>query len=114
MIGTIDSDFLTQQIRASGKPFEHSHEHLNNANKLLFRRDNSLGSNEPTHRQHVNTCRALQCRTAAISKNLARSALENLPLLSAILSGMLVDARSSWSFAEAFTVTSFRRSPAQP
>ncbi|PYK58403.1 MAG: four helix bundle protein [Verrucomicrobia bacterium] len=42
------------------------------------------------------------------------SALENLPFPSAMLSGMLVDARPSWSFAEAFAATSPSRSPTHP
>jgi hypothetical protein len=83
LLETINSLLLTQQVRAPRKPFKHSHEHVDDPDKLLLRRNNLLRNDE------------LSDEPRAISKNLALSAYENLPFPSAIWSGMLVEARSS-------------------
>src|SRR6266487_152666 len=60
----ICSFILTQELRALRKPFEHSHEHVNDAHELLFRGNNSLGSDELSHYEDVKTRRALKRRAA--------------------------------------------------
>src|SRR6266545_5152078 len=56
---------LAQELRATGKPFEHSHEHFNDVHKLLFRGNNSLCSDELSHYEHVKTGSAFQRRTTS-------------------------------------------------
>ena len=56
---------LPQELRASRKSLQHSHEHVNDAHELLFRGHNSLCGNEPSDCEHVKACSALQGRTTS-------------------------------------------------
>src|SRR5206468_11378934 len=92
----IDSFVLTQELRTSRKPLEHSHKHFNDSHELLFRggtiRSAAMSLRATSTSRHAAHSSA---EPRAISKNLDRSASENFPFPSAMFSGRLVEARSS-------------------
>src|SRR5437588_11560458 len=94
-------------IKTVAERFQQPNKHIDDLNQLVF-----AGSTRAfvVNLRETKTSRLAADSRAdprAISKNRARSFLENFPFPSAILSGMLVAARSSWSFA----ATELRNSP---
>src|SRR5205807_9139908 len=56
----ICSFILAQELSAPRKPFQHSHEHVNNSHESFFCGNNSLCSDKLSRYQYVKACGALQ------------------------------------------------------